>query len=66
MRWRSSSVTRTAAISLSTCEEDIVSKLEAIVVASAARLGIDELVLLVVGIVIVVVVSMSLVLRLGY
>jgi len=51
---------------LSTCEEDIVSKLEAIVVASAARLGIDELVLLVVGIVIVVVVSMSLVLRLGY
>ena len=59
-------VTRTAAISLSTCEEDIVSKLESLVVASAARLGIDELVLLVVGIVIVVVVSMSLVLRLGY
>ena len=58
-------VTRTAATSLSTCE-DIVSKLESIVVASAARLGIDELVLLVVGIVIVVLVSMSLVLRLGY
>jgi len=57
---------RTAAISLSTCEEDIVSKLEAIVAASAARLGIDELVLLVVGIVAVVVVSVSLVLRLGY
>jgi len=36
------------------------------VVASAARLGIDELVLLLVGIVIVVVVSTSLVLRLGY
>jgi hypothetical protein len=43
-----------------------VSKLEAIVVASANRLGIDELVLLVVGIVTVVVVSVSLVLRLGY
>ena len=43
-----------------------MSKLESIVVASAARLGRDELVLLVVGIVIVVVVSMSLVLRLGY
>ena len=43
-----------------------MSKLEWIVVTSAARLGIDELVLLVVGIVIVVVVSMSLVLRLGY
>jgi len=43
-----------------------VSKLESIAVASAARLGIDELMLLVVGIVIVVVVSMSLVLRLGY
>ena len=43
-----------------------MAKLESIVVASAARLGIDELVLLVVGIVIVVVVSMSLVLRLGY
>ena len=63
--WRSSSVTRTAAISLSTCE-DIVSKLESIVVASAARLGIDELAMLVVGIVLVVVVSVSLVLRLGY
>ena len=56
---------RTAAISLSTCE-DIVSKLESILVVSAARLGIDELVLLVAGIVIVVVVSMNLVLRLGY
>jgi len=43
-----------------------VSKLESIVITSAARLGIDELVLLVVGIVIVVAVSMSLVLRLGY
>jgi hypothetical protein len=43
-----------------------VSKLELIVVASAARLGVDELVLLVVGIAIVVVVSTSLVLRLGY
>lgn len=43
-----------------------MSKLEAIVAASAARLGIDELVLLVVGIVAVVVVSVSLVLRLGY
>ena len=52
-------------IGLSTCE-DIVSKLESIVVSSAARLGIDELVLLVVGIVIVVAISMSLVLRLGY
>jgi len=51
---------------LSTCEEDIVSKLEAIFVESAARLGIDELVMLVVGIVIVLVVSVSLVLRLGY
>jgi len=43
-----------------------VSKLEAIVAASANRLGIDELVLLVVGIVTVVVVSVILVLRLGY
>ena len=43
-----------------------MSKLEAIVVASAALLGIDELVLLVVGIVTVVVVSVSLVMRLGY
>ena len=43
-----------------------MSKLELMVVASAAHLGIDELVLLVVSIVIVVVVSMSLVLRLGY
>ena len=43
-----------------------MSKLESIVVASAARLGTDELAMLVVGIVIVVVVSMSLVLRLGY
>ena len=43
-----------------------MSKLESIVVASAARLGIDDLVLLVVGIVIVVVVSVSLMLRLGY
>jgi len=43
-----------------------VSKLESIVVASAARLGIDELVVLVVGIVTVVMVSVSLVLRLGY
>lgn len=44
----------------------MVSKLESIVAASAARLGIDELVLLVVGIVTVVVVSVNLVLRLGY
>ena len=43
-----------------------MSKLEAMFVGSADRLGIDELVLLVVGIVIVVVVSVSLVLRLGY
>ena len=43
-----------------------MSKLESIVVASAARLAIDELVMLVVGIVIVLVVSVSLVLRLGY
>ena len=43
-----------------------MSKLEAIFVGSAACLGIDELVLLVVGIAIVVVVSVSLVLRLGY
>ena len=43
-----------------------MSKLESLVVASAARLGIDELVMLVGGSVIVGVVSMSLVLRLGY
>ena len=43
-----------------------MSKLEAIFVGSAARLGIDELVLLVVGIVIVVVASMSLALELAY
>src|SRR5260370_42065803 len=65
-RWRWSSVTRTAVISLNTCEEDIVSTLGSIGVGSAGRLGIDELVLLVLGIVIVVVVSLSLVLRLGY
>jgi hypothetical protein len=51
---------------LNTCEEEIVSKLESIVVASAARLGIDELAMLVLGIVVVVVVSVSLALRLGY
>ena len=43
-----------------------MSKLESLVVASAARFGLNELVLLVVGIAIVVAVSVSLVLRLGY
>jgi hypothetical protein len=44
----------------------VVSRLEAMVVGSAARLGVDEVVLLVVGIVIVAGASMSLVLRLAY
>ena len=43
-----------------------MSKLEAMVVGSAARLGVDEVVLLVVGIVIVAGAAMSLVLRLAY
>ena len=43
-----------------------MSKLEAMVVGSAARLGVDEVVLLVVGIVIVAGASMTLVLGLAY
>ena len=43
-----------------------MSKLEAMVVGWAARLGVGEVVLLVVGIVIVAAASMSLVLRLAY
>ena len=43
-----------------------MAKLEAMVVGSAARLGVDEVVLLIVGIVIVAGASMSLVLRLAY
>ena len=43
-----------------------MSKLEAMLVGSAARLGVDEVVLLVVGIVIVAGASMALVLAVAY
>ena len=55
-----------AATSLSTCEEVVVSKFEVFFIGSAARLGVDEVVLLVVGIAIVAVASMGLVLTLAY